>query len=173
MSRVRKIPQSQSFPQHICTMNTAAGQLVTCSSEPSVVTMVTEWPPCVVSSWAGMVMVVPSWVTMVIVPPIACKSASEMLTWSQNTEERWKREINNAVTSVVLGNGIEGFQPGIRKENVLLESRMVKEIYIINIWIGKYFLLIMWHLGTNKQCIRRIYIYMVMILLWVVIYFSV
>jgi len=52
----------------------------TCSSEPSVVTMVTVWEPCDVSSCAGMVMVVPSWVTMVIVPPMACRSASEMLT---------------------------------------------------------------------------------------------
>lgn len=58
--------------------------LLTCSSVPSAVTMVTEWAPCVASSWAGMVMVVPSWVTMVIVPPIACKSASEILTWREN-----------------------------------------------------------------------------------------
>lgn len=57
--------------------------LLTCSSVPSAVTMVTEWAPCVASSWAGMVMVVPSWVTIVIVPPMACKSASEILTWRQ------------------------------------------------------------------------------------------
>lgn len=72
-SPLYKINNTYSTTQH--------GQLFTCSSEPSVVTMVTEWAPCVASSWAGMVMVVPSWVTMVIVPPIACKSASEILTW--------------------------------------------------------------------------------------------
>lgn len=67
--------------------STELWELFTCSSEPSVVTMVTEWAPWVASSWAGIVMVVPSWVTMVIVPPIAWRSASEILTWKR--KEHW------------------------------------------------------------------------------------
>lgn len=41
-----------------------------------------------------MVMVVPSCVTMVIVPPIACRSASEMLTWSQTGFNQLHNEQN-------------------------------------------------------------------------------
>lgn len=78
---IKSTPSGPSSPVHHDTFLRA---LLTCSSVPSAVTMVTEWAPCVASSWAGMVMVVPSWVTMVIVPPIACKSASEILTWGEN-----------------------------------------------------------------------------------------
>lgn len=79
------LQHSDGSIQRLCSVYTWLWEVLTCSSEPSAVTMVTEWAPCVVSSWAGMVMVVPSWVTIVIVPPMACKSASEILTWCETT----------------------------------------------------------------------------------------